>query len=217
MEREANLNKFLIAGTGHCGTGYIAELLNKIGIDTGHEFIFNPDNPDILENGLVKWKDKVGEVSWESCFYLERIPRNIMIYHQVRDPIKVIRAFMREKFFENKNKWFLFAEKHLNFSSLEKHDKYLFWYYTLNKLIERHVEFNRYKVEMIDSNLVSTILHNAGFKNLVSIQSVINDLPKNINSHAKKEDELITWDTFPNSELKEKVMEMAVEYGYVIT
>lgn len=164
----------------------------------------------------MKWKDKVGEVSWESCFYLDKLPKDTIIFQQTRDPLKVLRAFMRERFFENRDKWLVFAEKFLDFSSMTLHDKYLYLYWELNTLIEKS-KWLSYRIEDIESKIMDMCVKIGCYENdIASHEKALKLTPKNLNSRAKPDDELITWDTFPNSELKEKVQDMAVRYGYGI-
>lgn len=47
---------FVVTGTGRCGTSFVAELLNRLGIKTGHESVFTAD-------GLEDPEDYDGDVS----------------------------------------------------------------------------------------------------------------------------------------------------------
>jgi len=81
---EANL-KFLIAGTGRCGTGYMAALFNELGIPCGHEKVFNADDK-------VKGGPWVGDSSWHCVPFLPVI--DLPVLHVVRHPLDVIGSLL---------------------------------------------------------------------------------------------------------------------------
>lgn len=87
-------DKFLITGTGRCGSGYIARVLTGAGIPTGHEEVFNPITLKALEQGQSEdlwWPDKrPGESSWLAAPYLPVYDSPLPTVHLVRNPIDVL-------------------------------------------------------------------------------------------------------------------------------
>jgi len=113
--------KYLITGTGRCGTVYLARFLTSLGIPCGHESIFDWQGMRGAEKRLLgekkielsfvsqaryngkdfkdldDWIDLKhieAESSYMSAPFLgEEILRDIPIIHVVRNPIKVVNSF----------------------------------------------------------------------------------------------------------------------------
>lgn len=111
--------KFIVTGTGRCGTVYMAKLLSSLNIPCGHESIFDYSDlssarlrlfipkkrrlsdvstRDIKTNvEIEKWVEisqTIAESSYLAAPYL-KLPelRNTSIIHIVRNPLEVIRSF----------------------------------------------------------------------------------------------------------------------------
>lgn len=115
--------KYLVTGTGRCGTVYMARLLTSVGILCGHETIFDycglrgaqkrlsGEDPLRLsiasslnydseknEHHLIKWhpdiENIVADASYMSApFLTDDILKDAKIIHVVRNPIHVINSF----------------------------------------------------------------------------------------------------------------------------
>lgn len=113
--------KFLVTGTGRCGTVYLAKFLTSIGVPCCHEGVFNYDSEDVvkrIENSKIRnlskcsmdmamlqhnqepnlWVDPkktVADSSYLAVPYLNYpLMKNIPIIHVVRNPIDVISSFV---------------------------------------------------------------------------------------------------------------------------
>ena len=113
--------KFLITGTGRCGSVYMARWLTKLGIPCGHESVFDWRGIDLAQkriNGeakpvlsycsttqknasgkwdnVPKWLDDIDQIQAESSYmaapYLDKL-KGVKILHVTRDPVKVINSF----------------------------------------------------------------------------------------------------------------------------
>lgn len=90
--------KYIITGTGRCGTGYFSKLLNDNNIVCGHESIFGPNRSTL--NIIDFYKDKINknnkydaDSSWLVAPYIDDIFNdNMKIINLVRNPIKVIKS-----------------------------------------------------------------------------------------------------------------------------
>lgn len=110
--------KYIVVGTGRCGTVYMARLLTSLGIMCGHEAIFTPDGVqpaaamtsfasthDLLHQGqpTQPWFDPgcvQAEASWLAAPFLqEDIALPSQILHVVRHPLKVISSLHDFHFF----------------------------------------------------------------------------------------------------------------------
>lgn len=113
--------KYLVTGTGRCGTVFLARLLTSAGINCGHEMFFNLDGLDGYLDRLKGFKPKelslvstliLNNDMWESIgpwlhgptdsdssylsapFLDHESLINTKIIHVVRNPIKVINSFV---------------------------------------------------------------------------------------------------------------------------
>jgi len=76
--------KFLIVGTGRCGTGYISRVLTRVGVKCGHENVFSI-------HGIKPNKDYIGDASWLAVPFLPNFdPESVFVVHQIRHPFKTI-------------------------------------------------------------------------------------------------------------------------------
>lgn len=117
-----NKLKYIVVGTGRCGTVYMAKLLTSVGIPCGHECIFDHEGIDTAKNRLLgnapiqmslisklghyqeemkgeKWlgdyKHVVAESSYMAAPFLQNeCLKDAKIIHVIRDPVKVINSFV---------------------------------------------------------------------------------------------------------------------------
>lgn len=78
--------KLVITGTGHCGTGFVADLFNKAGLKCGWESVFTHEYTP--QDGLER------ECSAMALPYLERGFESVEVLHLVRHPANYIRSQM---------------------------------------------------------------------------------------------------------------------------
>lgn len=77
--------RFVVVGTGRCGTTYTAELLQRAGIPVDHKAVFTEKGPMPVER-------LEGDASWMAVPYLDRFSGAIL--HQVREPLAVIDSLL---------------------------------------------------------------------------------------------------------------------------
>jgi hypothetical protein len=124
--------KYLVVGTGRCGTVYMARLLTSLGVTCGHECCFDWRGFDYAEaklDGLIpmqtsdcsknkfqdgshfpigKWLDEskiVAESSYMASPFLQhKLFNETKIIHVVRNPIRVINSFIKYlEYFANRH------------------------------------------------------------------------------------------------------------------
>jgi hypothetical protein len=112
--------RYIVVGTGRCGTVYLAKLLSSIGIPCGHESIFSHDG---IENALLRIKgelpvgvSEIGKMASEkeeeewfekgtteivadssymaAPFLNHECFKDTSVIHVVREPMKVINSFV---------------------------------------------------------------------------------------------------------------------------
>lgn len=156
--------KYLITGTGRCGTLNAAHNLTKAGVVCGHESIFDLKGVDGAKkrlNGEMDiyasnistdfrnesiWFDPLllrADSSYMAAPFLkDEILKDVTIIHLLRDPLKVISSFIKNLgYFKTlENPWEKFICSHvpsiLNFESqLERACEY---YYQWNHMVAQH-------------------------------------------------------------------------------
>lgn len=90
--------KFIVTGTGRCGTGFVSSVLNECGIACGHELVFGPVRTERTAFEVE------GDSSWLALPAIEGDPRfnpDTRVVHLRRDTEKVIASLERIRFFED--------------------------------------------------------------------------------------------------------------------
>jgi hypothetical protein len=88
------LERFVITGSGRCGTTWISRALTRAGIPCGHEAVFNPWSPE--------WPDYLqAESSWVAACELGRLDSlGVPVALLVRHPLAVVKSMVEIGFFD---------------------------------------------------------------------------------------------------------------------
>ncbi len=148
--------RFVVVGTGRCGTTYVSEVLTRTGLACGHEDFFCPEGPR-RRLGLV------GDVSWLAVPFLDSI--DVPTYHVYREPLAVVNSFLDLGFFtydprdpggcDGHRPWRLFANQHFSFSGDPVRDA-MRWYVDWNTRCERYALW-RFPIEDPEPGLVAIV------------------------------------------------------------
>lgn len=86
-------SRFVITGSGRCGTTWISRALTRAGVATGHEAVFNPWSPE--------WPDYLqGDSSWVAACELDRVDAlGVPVALLVRHPLAVVKSLVEIGFF----------------------------------------------------------------------------------------------------------------------
>jgi len=89
--------RWLITGTGRCGTGYMAQVLKSAGMNCGHEHAFRLQ-------GMTRARHKMAELdadsSWLAVPFLGHVDMaGVKVVHLVRDPKDTIDSMLAMGFF----------------------------------------------------------------------------------------------------------------------
>ena len=82
------MRRFVVTGTGHCGTGYTASMFKRMGINCGHE--------RVLTFNKGEWGDYDGDSSALALPYMKKYDSEIL-FHQVRNPWRFLRSQMTSR------------------------------------------------------------------------------------------------------------------------
>ena len=86
---------FVVTGCGRSGTMYTSFLFRELGLRCGHEAIFHPSTAVFGGFGPAD-----GDSSWLAVPFLDSLPPNTVVLHQVRHPFSVCASFTAMAFFE---------------------------------------------------------------------------------------------------------------------
>jgi hypothetical protein len=101
---------FVVTGAPRSGTGYVANVLQVLGVDCGHEQYFNPWKVTIAEarESFEVW----GDASWMAAPFLMTLPKSVKVIHLVRNPVDCIRSILGTGQLETPNDYRSFAARH---------------------------------------------------------------------------------------------------------
>lgn len=139
--------RFVITGCSRSGTRYMSVLLTDIGCECHHDNTFlHPLSFNF------KWKmPPYGGASWYIAPKLSKLPKDTIIFHQIRNPLKFIRSRMekgRVSFYWVRK--FMRKPQHsINFYA----KLWIKW----NKMVEKKANLS-YRIEDLSINLLTKIL-----------------------------------------------------------
>jgi len=215
-----DIGRFLITGCGRSGTGYTARLLGDLGLACGHEAVFFPPQDGRWQ---FAWPvDLPGESSWLGAPFLKALPKGTIVLHQVREPVAVIRSFLRIRFFDEPSPYLKFAEARVpELARGDRVERCMKYWLQWNRLAELGAHFEdlrylRYRLEDIDAALLERLLELIGYRcEPERVARAVAERPRDYNSRGDKQaDADVTWEALPRGELRESVAELAGRYGY---
>jgi len=219
--------KFLITGTGHCGTGWASRAMNCLGFPCGHEDVYNQFT------NTPNWMGLRGDASWFGAFWLDELPQYTSVAHLVRDPLKVVMSFHLTDFFtdnviRNSPYQTRIVQQFPEILDLDTHaERCIYFYLAMTDLVEAHMNqtgyVKRWKVEEISTNhrvLAEMCLWATGIQpDDAVLRAVINHIPRNINHHlsAKAKSYLPVEDMqaeVMDADFSQLLTARILEYGY---
>lgn len=203
-----NKLKYLVVGTGRCGTMYTAKVLCSVGVRCGCEEVFDLGGLEHARQVLAE-EPRDAESSWLAVPFLEdSIFDDTTIVHLVNHPARVISSQLRRRYGFEKGKWYEFRREHL--PTLERYDEQwvraAHFYVEWNRKIEtcgRPVIFHRIKDD-IHELLERLHLDYAGKK-------LFDD--KMCNSRSRRRQVAVDLDVLPEP-LRGQMVKMRERYGY---
>lgn len=228
--------RFLVTGTGRCGTVFFARWFTSLGVPCGHESIFDWNGLDIailrIQNKIPKalsiisqencdamnWINPItiqAESSYMSAPFLDhKILNNTKIIHLVRSPVKVVNSFCNyHNYFQNpklhEDKWESFIYKHIPEldQELTPYDRACLYYVRWNELIEQKLNNRGFHFCRIEDDISKVF----DFVEIPPTSEMFND--KSINS-LKKPASNFDVSLISSSEIKKIFIQMGERYGY---
>jgi len=145
--------KWLITGTGRCGTVFISKTLKRLGVACGHEQIFGPFAPHESRRRLHREMAVTHDLGWQAESSWLAMPfldwpelDRVTIVHLVRHPKKVMEARIRTTLYTGfRSRFTDWAETYCvpemaNWSN--SIDKTAVWYLRFNEKIEKYADIS---------------------------------------------------------------------------
>jgi hypothetical protein len=165
--------KYIVSGTGRCGTVLLSKFLSSVGIKCGHESIFTPLGYEaaikkltrelpVENSGCLKQDTNniVADSSFMSVPFLELEPfKDVTVIHICRNPINTINSLMnRLGYFWNNDpkicklpeltKYQIFLYDHFELQKFENpYTRAAAYYVKCNQQIEKHKKVIFHKIE----------------------------------------------------------------------
>lgn len=191
--------RFVIVGSGRCGTGYISAVLTAAGIACGHEAWWNPQ--DERTAGLV------GDASWCAVPHLAAFDGTV--WHQTRHPLAVIASLAEQPLW---GPYAALAARYGHSDSDEPYAREAALWVDLNEACEGATR--RWQVEEVDVDLVLELAARLGIDiDPVAAKNAVADTPTAVNSH--RAGPALDWSALPDTPVAARVVQLAVRYGYL--
>jgi len=222
------MRRFLITGCGRSGTTFTAKLLNAMSVRTSHEEFFTAYTPPSAVPGFDEWLQStgtIGEVSGLAVPHLSRLADDIVVIHQVRNPVAVIGSLMGLRSLHPElralaNIKFNFrhiSQMHPDDSPVILCMKYWLWW---NRAIRAACSEAPIRVEDIAASATGALRRVfllCDMKHLWNADRCAKaalKLGARVNGGVR--DYSVSWRHLPEGALKEQIAEDAVAYGYTM-
>ncbi len=86
---------FVVTGMPRSGTTYTSAVLRRFGLECGHEEVFHPHTTAYA--GFGRWD---GDASWLAVPFLDQLPEEVRVIHQLRHPLLVAGSLIGTGFLE---------------------------------------------------------------------------------------------------------------------
>ena len=209
--RNIETRRFIITGTGRCGTGFLATAMLFCRVRCGHEEMFTPDG--MIRNPFLR-----GDASWLAAPFLDQVAAYKL--HLVRHPLDVInsmvgiRLFDDEDVTEERKPYQEFIREHSTaWDEASPVERAMRFYVEWNRKIEPYAH-KRVRVEDVSgADLVDMFRYAGAMHAPWEIQARLDDVPRDVNTRTRAE---LAWADLPDGELRAELELMAKEYGYDI-
>ncbi len=210
---DARLVPFVVCGAGRSGTGYASQAFTALGHPCGHEAVFDPYR-HVPDFGMAQ-----GDSSWLSVPFLDDLPDHAVIFHQVRDPVDVLRSLVGIRMLTAPSPYLDFIGVH-HPEVLDQPDELsrcIAYWVTWNAEVARHADgarpYVRYRLEDATPALLAQLASLVGGRlDDREAEARLAVVPHRYN--ARRRDESIVGSSLPAGELTARMWAMAAEFGY---
>lgn len=218
--------RYVVTGMPRSGTRYASKLFTKLGIKCGHESIIDVPRPSVKTSLWrlfdPKYRQLIADASWPAAAMMDQLPEHTVIFHQVRNPVRVVRSLMGIEFFQRRpgHKLYGYTEYAMQFvphfeSPLEQ--AMAFWLHW-NELAESNGcsrTYVRYQLEHLGKGRPETLQQIANRLPTTTAEAIAEAVASFRNDvNGRRRDESVSWDSLPAGELKSRIAKLALQYGY---
>ncbi len=215
--------RVVVTGCGRTGTQYLCNLLALSGFRSCHETVYNhsldPFHPD-LEKIEERWKPEIFECSWEAVPFISCFPDDIVVWHQIRHPLKSLRCWVHHHMLREDNGTCKLIHSVLPEcgvgSDLERAVLYLWKWNRLTEEYCKNRPYYRYRVENFDEKMLLELLEQSGYCQLDRGRvefAFKNSITNNGTcGHTEKDD--ISWEQVLSVPGGKELRQMTLDYGY---
>ena len=204
---------FVVCGAARSGTGYTSMALTALGHRCGHEMVFDPFKH------VPQFDDLQGDSSWLALPYLDDLPDGAVIFHQVRDPLEVIRSLVGIRMLTAPSSHLDFIAEHAPevIDQPDEISRCMAYWVVWNRRIARHADGKRpyvgYRLEDLEPAVFSQF---AGLLGSVQPPEVVERRLEVVSNdyNTRRRYESVTMATLPDGELKDELVDLAEEVGY---
>lgn len=198
--RWMDTHRFVITGTGRCGTSYMSTVMQACRIVTGYQEKYT--SAGYQPNPFIR-----GDSSWMAPPHLDRFTGYVL--HVVRNPLDTINSLIGSHFFDT-NKEFIQAHAPTVLTYETNVERAMAWYVEWNRRIEPYAHM-RIQVETVTGQELVDVVRYAGAHHAPwEIQTYIEQVP---HTNTGDPTELL-WNDLPDGDLKTSLEVMTKEYGY---
>jgi hypothetical protein len=223
-----------VTGLSRSGTQYTGTVLAKAGIWCGHEKVFGPWSGVLhLQDPFAVHPRMPGDSSFMAAPYLDRLRKGDWVFHQVREPVAVIRSHMGIRFFADpfvpskdlagSHRYYLAIIKEFLPDLFESRDELArcarYWI-EWNEAIEHSaaklgLNYLRYRIEDFDLPLMKRINKLVGSPvGQKALASALRTVSRSTNARTRAK--AVSWDTMSKlpKPLHRRLTKLAGRYGY---
>jgi hypothetical protein len=216
--------RILVTGCGRAGTQYTFRLLSVLGLRASHEKVYNHDlDPKAppLERIEERWNMLDAESSWLAVPFCRTLPENVVVWHQLRDPLKVVRCFLHTHILSSHDAACRFIQGVFpecgQEDDLTRSVQYVLrWTRMLCDFGRLWPNYFGYRMEAVTPEHWQALLAAAGRRFTVGqVRDAIKRLPEQIGACGHAEDDHPpSWDTVRSVAGGEELYALAKELGY---
>lgn len=219
------MRRVVVTGCSRTGTQYTAELLSLAGLAACHELVYDhhldPIVPDLkIIDQEWRLKQKQFVVSWLAAPFLSYLPNDVVVWHQLRHPLKSLRCWSGGSMFSNGNHSCQFVHKMFpecgEGSDLERSIRYCILWNTMVEHSYQDRNYLRFRVENLTPEYLQRLLKESGVQHIDEEQlaEAFSQIGTNKGSCQHKDENEITWDEVLECPDGVNLQIMADRYGY---
>lgn len=228
------MKRILVTGCGRSGTQYLTRVLQNLRLRVTHEQVYRQDlslDSFSIQAMEGRWRERETkiEVSWLAAPFVGRQPKDVIIWHQLRDPLKVVRCWTSHGYLNPERIQQVqpvpvvgeyiqqFLPQCACSSDLTRAVQYVLgWNRLIAKGMEDRLQACRYRIEELHASQLQDLLLEAGHQvKLSRIEAALTEVQPGIGGCNPNQHRELTWKQIRDVAGGVALQELAELYGYV--